>query len=165
VALLALNALSVASALGQAVVVFQDLGGEPGLTFYVAFVAAVLLLALGADYNVFAVGGSGRRPPVIRCAEPSPSPCRPPTGRSARPGSSSPRLRDGGDLSLGASRQLAFIMAVGLLLDTFLVRPVLTPAVLTLLGRSANWPAAGSAPPSGPARCRTWRRRAKRPGT
>ena len=31
-------------------------------------------------------------------------------------------------------------MAVGLILDTVLVRPVLTPAVLTLLGRTAGWP-------------------------
>ena len=31
-------------------------------------------------------------------------------------------------------------MAVGLLIDTFLIRPVLTPAVLTLLGPAASWP-------------------------
>ena len=31
-------------------------------------------------------------------------------------------------------------MTVGLLLDTFVVRPFLTPAVLTLLGRLALWP-------------------------
>ena len=31
-------------------------------------------------------------------------------------------------------------MAVGLILDTVLVRPVPTPAVLTLLGRTAGWP-------------------------
>ena len=37
-------------------------------------------------------------------------------------------------------RQLAFTMSVGLLIDTFLIRPVLTPAVLTLLGRAASWP-------------------------
>jgi RND superfamily putative drug exporter len=31
-------------------------------------------------------------------------------------------------------------MTVGLLLDTLIIRPVLTPAVLTLLGRWASWP-------------------------
>ena len=31
-------------------------------------------------------------------------------------------------------------MTVGLLIDTLVVRPVLTPAVLTLLGRFASWP-------------------------
>jgi putative drug exporter of the RND superfamily len=43
-------------------------------------------------------------------------------------------------IPLETFRQLAFTMSVGLLLDTFLIRPVLTPAVLTLLGRAASWP-------------------------
>ena len=43
-------------------------------------------------------------------------------------------------IPLSTFRQIAFTMAVGLLIDTFLIRPVLTPAVLTLLGRSAGWP-------------------------
>jgi RND superfamily putative drug exporter len=43
-------------------------------------------------------------------------------------------------IPLGAFRQLAFTMAVGVLLDTFLVRPVITPALLTLLGPAASWP-------------------------
>ena len=43
-------------------------------------------------------------------------------------------------IPLASFRQLAFTMAAGLLIDTFLVRPVLTPAVLTLLGRAAGWP-------------------------
>ena len=43
-------------------------------------------------------------------------------------------------IPLGLFRQIAFVMAVGLLIDTFLIRPVLTPAVLTLLGPLAGWP-------------------------
>jgi RND superfamily putative drug exporter len=43
-------------------------------------------------------------------------------------------------IPLETFRQLAFTMAVGLLIDTFLIRPVLTPAVLTLLGRVGSWP-------------------------
>jgi len=31
-------------------------------------------------------------------------------------------------------------MTAGLLIDTFLIRPILTPAVLTLLGKYAGWP-------------------------
>ena len=31
-------------------------------------------------------------------------------------------------------------MTVGILLDTLIIRPVLTPAVLVLLGRWARWP-------------------------
>lgn len=43
-------------------------------------------------------------------------------------------------IPLSTFHQIAFAMAVGLLLDTLVIRPVLTPAVLTLLGRSATWP-------------------------
>jgi RND superfamily putative drug exporter len=44
-------------------------------------------------------------------------------------------------------------MTVGLLIDTLIIRPVLTPAVLTLLGRSASWPSkrVTTAPPTVPA--------------
>jgi RND superfamily putative drug exporter len=31
-------------------------------------------------------------------------------------------------------------MAVGLLIDTLVVRPLITPALITLLGRAASWP-------------------------
>jgi putative drug exporter of the RND superfamily len=43
-------------------------------------------------------------------------------------------------IPLSTFRQIAFAMTVGLLLDTLIIRPVLTPAVLTLLGRWAGWP-------------------------
>ena len=35
---------------------FQDLLGYDGITYYVPFASAVLLVALGSDYNVFVVG-------------------------------------------------------------------------------------------------------------
>jgi putative drug exporter of the RND superfamily len=43
-------------------------------------------------------------------------------------------------IPLATFRQIAFAMTVGMLIDTMVVRPVLTPAVLTLLGRAASWP-------------------------
>ena len=139
--LLACSALGVAAALGLTVLVFQDVGGATGLTFYVVFATSVLLLALGSDYNVFTVGAIWREA------------ARHPLGRAiARAMPASARAVSAAGLILAATfamvaiipldtfRQLAFTMAVGLLLDTFIVRPVLTPAVLTLLGRWAGWP-------------------------
>jgi putative drug exporter of the RND superfamily len=141
VLLLACSALGVAAALGLTVLVFQDVGGATGLTFYVVFATSVLLLALGSDYNVFTVGAIWREA------------ARHPLGRAiARAMPASSRAVSAAGLILAATfamvafipldtfRQLAFTMSVGLLLDTFLVRPVLTPAVLTLLGRWASWP-------------------------
>ena len=139
--LLACSALGVVAALGLTVLVFQDVGGATGLTFYVVFATSVLLLALGSDYNVFTVGAIWREA------------ARHPLGRAiARAMPASARAVSAAGLILAATfamvaiipldtfRQLAFTMSVGLLLDTFIVRPVLTPAVLTLLGRWAGWP-------------------------
>ena len=139
--LLVLSALGVAAALGLSVVLFQGVLGEPGLTFYVPFATAVLLLALGSDYNVFAVGAiwdeASRRPlrEAITVALPA-------TARaiSAAGVILAATFAMVAIIPLSDSRQVAFIMAVGLLIDTFLIRPVLTPAVLTLLGRAAGWP-------------------------
>ena len=141
VLLLACSALGVAAALGLTVLVFQDVGGATGLTFYVVFATSVLLLALGSDYNVFTVGSIWREAG------------RHPLGRAiARAMPASARAVSAAGLILAATfamvaiipldtfRQLAFTMSVGLLLDTFVVRPVLTPAMLTLLGRWASWP-------------------------
>lgn len=140
-ALLACSALGVAAALGISIAVFQWWRGDPGLTFYEPFATAVLLLALGSDYNVFTVGSiwkqTARHPLSAAIAK-------------AMPGTA--RAIGTAGLILAATfamvaiipletfRQLAFTMACGLLIDTFLVRPVLTPAVLTLLGRAAGWP-------------------------
>ena len=47
-----------------------------------------------------------------------------------------------------ALRQFAFVMALGVALDAFVVRPLLVPALITLFGRRGFWP---SAPASAPA--------------
>jgi putative drug exporter of the RND superfamily len=39
-----------------------------------------------------------------------------------------------------AFRELAFTMAVGILLDTFVVRPLLVPALVSLFGEVSGWP-------------------------
>jgi RND superfamily putative drug exporter len=140
-ALLALSAVGVAAALGLTVVVFQGLLGQPGLTFYVPFATAVLLLALGSDYNVFAVGAiwdqAARRPLAQAIAVAMPATAR---AISAAGMILAATFAMVAIIPLSTFRQMAFAMAVGLLIDTFVIRPVLTPAVLTLLGRTAGWP-------------------------
>ncbi|MBW3549487.1 MAG: MMPL family transporter, partial [Proteobacteria bacterium] len=54
--LVAASVVALAAALGLTTYVFQDLLGYGELTFYVPFAAAVLLVSLGSDYNIFAVG-------------------------------------------------------------------------------------------------------------
>jgi RND superfamily putative drug exporter len=140
-ALLACSALSVTAALGLTTLVFQDFLGQQGLTFYAPFASAILLIALGSDYNVFSVGSiwaEAKRRPLAEALI------------VAVPKSSHAITTAGAILAatfalvaiipLTTFRQIAFAMTVGLLLDTFIIRPVLTPAVLTLLGRTASWP-------------------------
>jgi RND superfamily putative drug exporter len=37
-------------------------------------------------------------------------------------------------------RELAFTMSIGILIDVLIVRTLLVPTLLTLLGRSSGWP-------------------------
>lgn len=153
--LLAVNVLSVAATLGLTVWFFQDVLGYPDITYYVPFAGAVLLVSLSSDYNVLIVGkiwAEGENRPM-RDAIASAAP------RASR------AIRAAG-LSLAASfalvalipirsfRELAAVMSVGILVETFLVRSLLAPALLALLGRRARWPGrsapvVSSAPASG----------------
>lgn len=152
IALLACSVLSVTAALGLTTLVFQNLLGEQGLTFYAPFSAAVLLIALGSDYNVFSVGSiweeAKRRPlaEALRIAVPRASHAITVAGLILAATFALVAI-----IPLSTFRQIAFAMTVGLLLDTLIIRPVLTPAVLTLLGRWATWPnrSISTAGPSG----------------
>ena len=139
--LLASSVLALAASLGLTVLVFQGLLGQDGLTFYVPFAAAVLLVSLGSDYNIFAVGRiwDVARTHTLRDAV-----------RIATPQSTGAITSAG--LALAASfgllalvplrpfRELAFAMAVGILLDVLVVRSLLVPALLTVVGPVSGWP-------------------------
>ncbi len=139
--LLACNLLSVGAALGLTTVLFQDVLGQQGLTFYAPFASAILLIALGSDYNVFSVGAiwsEARRRPLadaLRVAVPRSSEAITTAGLILAGTFALVAL-----VPLSTFRQIAFAMAVGLLIDTLVIRPVLTPAVLILLGRAGSWP-------------------------
>jgi RND superfamily putative drug exporter len=141
VVLLACSALSVAAALGLTTLLFQGALGQQGLTFYAPFAAAVLLIALGADYTVFSVGSIwdevARRPlaDALMVAVPRSSRAITTAGLILAATFAMVAI-----IPLTTFRQIAFAMTVGLLLDTLVVRPILTPALLTLLGRTASWP-------------------------
>jgi putative drug exporter of the RND superfamily len=164
IAVVAASALTVAAALGLTTWLFQDVQGAPGLTFYAPFASAVLLLALESDYNVFAVGNIWE--------EAKHSPLRDAI-RVALPRSSRAITAAGFVLAttmgmlaiipIQTLREVAFTMAAGLLIDTLVVRPLITPALITLLGRAASWPSrriqtedanaiGPTAPPANPAR-------------
>lgn len=105
------------------------------------FAAAVLLLAFGSDYNIFAVGN------IWETARGQPLP---EAHVRAMPESIAALLVAG--LALAASfgllavvplvpfPQLAFVMFVGIVLDVLVVRSIMMPALLTVFGRASVWP-------------------------
>jgi RND superfamily putative drug exporter len=127
--------LVVAAALGLTVYVFQGLLGYNEIAFFVPVATAILLLALGADYNVFLVSRiwSEARQEELRTAI-----------RTAGSGASSAITVAGLILALSfgavwlipivAFRELAFALFVGLLLDTWIARTLLIPALVSLFG-------------------------------
>lgn len=133
--------LSLAASLGLTMLVFGHLDPGAGLTFYVPFAAAVLLLAFGSDYNIFAVGSIWEETRVRPLSD---------AIVHAMPGTVSAILAAG--LALAASfgllalvplepfRQLAFAMAVGIMLDVLIVRALFMPALLVVAGPWSAWP-------------------------
>ena len=139
--LLACNLLALGASLGLAVLVFQRIGGADGLTFYVPFAAAVLLVALGSDYNIFGVGHvweEARRRPIREAIVVAvPQSTRAITAAGITLATSFGLLAL---VPLRPFRELAFVMAVGIMLDAVVVRSVLVPVLLSLVGRASAWP-------------------------
>ncbi len=139
--LLAASLLSVAASLGLTTLLFEHLTPGQGLTFYVPFAAAVLLLAFGSDYNIFGVGhvwDEARHRP-LRDAIASAMPA---TTRAIAVAGMALAASFGllAVVPLVPFRQLAFAMFVGILLDVFVVRFLLMPALLTVVGPVSAWP-------------------------
>jgi RND superfamily putative drug exporter len=135
------SVLALAASLGITVYVFEDLLGYGELTYYVPFVAAVMLVALGSDYNVFLTGRIWHEARV-----------RPLREAVAVGGARAASAITVAGIVLALSfallalvpvqpfRELAFAMSCGLLIDAFLVRTLLVPALITIVGPRSDWP-------------------------
>jgi RND superfamily putative drug exporter len=139
--LLAASVLSVAATLGLTTYVFQGLLGHSDLTYYVPFAAGVLLVSLGSDYNVFVAGRiwqeAERRPLREAIAVAAPRASRAISVAGIALAASFAMLAI---VPVDGFREFAFMMSVGVLLETFLVRPVLIPALVVLFGSAGAWP-------------------------
>ena len=139
--LLACSVLALSASLGLTVLVFQGWLGQDGITFYVPFAAAVLLLSLGSDYNIFAVGRVWQlardRPLRDAMRIGVPESTRAITAAGIALATSFGLLAL---VPLQPFRELGFVLAVGILLDVFVVRALLVPALLTLVGPVSGWP-------------------------
>ncbi len=133
--------LALAASLGLTILVFQDLLGYSELTFYVPFAGIVLLIALGSDYNVYLAGrvwAEARERPLREAV--------------AVAGAKAASAITVAGLVLAISfavlalvplrpfRELAFLLSTGLIIDAFVVRSLLAPALITLFGERGGWP-------------------------
>jgi RND superfamily putative drug exporter len=137
--LLLITLLAYEATMGLTGFVFVNLLGQPALHWQVGMFAFVILMAVGQDYNLFLLSRlaeeRARRPlrPAVRRA----------LVRTGRIISSCGLITA---VSLGALLlsgegylvQMGFALAAGTLLDTFVIRPLLLPALLLLLKRPRN---------------------------
>ncbi|MEZ5156755.1 MAG: MMPL family transporter [Solirubrobacterales bacterium] len=139
--LVAVSLFALAASLGLTIIVFQYLLGYGELTFYVPFAGIVLLIALGSDYNVYLVG----RVWSEARSRPFPAAVRIAASR-ARQAITVAGLVLAASFALLAIvplrpfRELAFLLAGGLLIDAFVVRSLLAPALIMLAGERSAWP-------------------------
>jgi RND superfamily putative drug exporter len=139
--LVASSILGLLATLGLSTLFFQRFLGQDDMTYYVPFAAAVLLVALGSDYNVFVAGRIWDEARRMRLREAiavaAPEAARAVTVAGLALAASFALLAI---VPLRSFREFAFVMAVGVLVDTFIVRTLLVPALTSLLGERAWWP-------------------------
>jgi cytochrome P450 len=149
--LIASVVLSYFAALGLTVLVFVNVAGQPGLTFILPFLLFVFLLALGEDYNILV---------MTRIREEARQlPLREAVGRALSVTGTTVTsaglvlagtfgvLAIVGSGSAGAQNVRTIVnvgvgLALGVLMDTFLVRTLLVPSAVVLIGRWNWWPSA-----------------------
>jgi RND superfamily putative drug exporter len=133
--------LSYCASLSLSAFIMQNVFGHAGLNYFIPLMVFVLLVALGSDYNIFLMSRvreeSATRPlrEGIRAA-------------SARTGTviTSAGLILAGTFGtlITSPLQLLFQVGVtvglGVLIDTFIVRSLLVPALTAFIGERAWWP-------------------------
>ncbi len=133
--------LSLLATLGLTTLVFQIIGGQPGIAWWLPPFLFVMLVALGADYNIFLMSRIREEARVHTTADA--------TARGlALTGhviTSAGLILAGtfGALLLAPLRSLqqyGFAVTGGILLDTFVVRSLLVPSIVVILGRHNWWP-------------------------
>jgi putative drug exporter of the RND superfamily len=138
-------AISFLSALGIGVVFFQFILGQH-IAWNVPGTAFIVLVAVGADYNLLLISrirdeaSRGMRTAVIRTVGATGGVI---TSAGIIFAASMLGLTFG---SIAGMVQVGFIIGVGLLLDTFVVRTVTVPALAVLVGKANWWPSKNLTP-------------------
>jgi putative drug exporter of the RND superfamily len=158
--LIASVGLSYLAALGLSVLLFVKIGGDKGLIFFLPFLMFIFLLALGEDYNILVmtrIREEAHKLPLREAVTKAISV----TGTTVTSAGLVLAgtfivfgLVAGGQSGGSQFRDIALGLALGILMDTFLVRTLLVPSIVVLLGRWNWWPSKitidQAEPPAGP---------------
>ncbi len=135
--------LSFLAAWGLVALVFVDLVGDDSVQFILPFLLFVFLMALGSDYNILVM----RRIREEAHNHPLRAAVREAISRTGGTVTTAGVILAGTFALLALAgntdqvRQVGFGVAAGILMDTFLIRTLLIPALVVLLGRWNWWPA------------------------
>jgi RND superfamily putative drug exporter len=139
--LLASVGISYLASIGLAVLVFEVVGGQGGLSFFLPFLMFIFLMALGEDYNILVMTR------IREEAHYHPLP----TAVARAINATGPTVTAAGMVLAGSFlvltlaggaqvQQIGFGIGAGIMMDTFLVRTLLIPSTVVLLGRWNWWP-------------------------
>lgn len=133
--------LSYLYALGAGWMIIHYGMGVPAIQGLIPLYAFVFLVALGEDYNIFMISSIWKnRRTMPHCQAIANG-----VSETSSVITSAGLILAGtfavlATLPIQALVQFGIVTAIGVLLDTFVVRPLLVPAITTVLGRFAFWP-------------------------
>ena len=134
--------LSYFAALGIAVLIFQIGVGDSGLNFVLPFLLFIFLMALGEDYNILVMSRireEAHHAPLTAAVRTAAHH----TGTTVTSAGLILAATFGAAGITGATsqiKQLGAAIALGVLIDTFLVRTLMVPAIVVLCRRYNWWP-------------------------
>jgi len=144
--LIASVALSFFAAMGLSVLIFMKIGNATGLTFILPFLMFVFLLALGEDYNILVMSRIREEAHNLSLRD----------AVTTALGATGTTVTSAGLVLAGTFSVFAVVggrgsggsqivdvgigLALGVLMDTFIVRTVLVPCTVLLIGRWNWWP-------------------------
>ncbi|MDQ4124732.1 MAG: MMPL family transporter, partial [Actinomycetota bacterium] len=132
--------------LGLAIFFFLEVVGDPGVDASLPTFAFIFLVALGIDYTIFLMSRVREEARIHGTRE----------GTLRALAATGPVITSAGIILAGTfsvlmslpvtfAFNIGFMVAVGILLDTFVVRTVMVPAAVELLGDRVWWPSTAKA--------------------
>ncbi|MFF1698109.1 MMPL family transporter [Streptomyces sp. NPDC058257] len=135
-------ALGFGATLGATVILFQQIEGKSGLTFFLPVIMYLFVVAIGTDYNILM---------VARLREEAKEGLSPREATAKSIQHAGPTIAAAGVILAGtfasmllasdtSLSQIGFAVAFGIMISSFVMAMFFTPALTALFGKAAWWP-------------------------